>query len=281
MKLCDLHTHTTFSDGTLTPTELVELARQEGVSAIALTDHNSVAGLPEFMAAGEKSTVRTVPGIEFSTDYRGKELHIVMLFVKEQDYAQITEMMEQLRRNKEQSNRDLVTALQKAGMHVDYDALAAQTPDGYINRAHIAMALVEGGYVQTRDEAFKGCLKSGGGFYTPPKMPDAFEIIRFIKEKGGVAILAHPFLSLDEAQLLEFLPEAVACGLDAMETLYTKYDAQTTQKARQLADQFGLLESGGSDFHGANKPDTLLGRGWGQLEVPLTVLEKLEERIKY
>jgi len=171
-------------------------------------------------------------------------------------------------------------ALQKAGMQVDYDALLARTPDGYINRAHIAIALVEGGYVASREEAFKGCLKPGNGFYNPPKLPDAFEIIRFIKEKGGVAVFAHPFLSLDEQQLCRFLPQAAQCGLDAMETLYTKYDAQTTQRSRELAARFGLLESGGSDFHGTNKPDTALGRGRGELQVPLALLEQLEKRIK-
>ena len=152
------------------------------------------------------------------------------------------------------------------------------TPDGYINRAHIAAELTRNGYTVSIQEAFKKYLKPGGGYYTPPKRPDVFETIRFVKNLRGVAVLAHPFLNLEAAELECFLPKAVACGLDGMETFYSKYDAETTRMARSMATRFGLLESGGSDFHGDNKPDIRLGTGRGDLRIPMELLERLRAR---
>lgn len=276
MKLCDLHTHSTCSDGTLTPKELVDLARQLELGAVVLSDHNTVAGLPAFLQAAEGSTVEAVPGVEFSTDYGNTELHILMLFVKESDYAPITKYVEQLRSNKDLSNRALVRALQEDGIAIDYDALLERAPDGYINRAVIGAELTRLGYTDSVKDAFKRYLSEDGKYYTPPKRLDVFETIGFIKHLGGVAVLAHPFLNLDEAQLEQFLPRALECGLDAMETMYAKYDAETTQTAKKIAARFGLLESGGSDFHGKNKPDISLGTGRGNLQIPMSVLEKLK-----
>lgn len=276
MKTCDLHTHSVFSDGTLTPEQLIQLAEKAGLSAVVLCDHNTVSGLPAFLEAGRNSPVEAIPGIEFSTDYQGKELHLIMLFVKPQDYAPITDLMEEVLQRKEHSMRMLTKALQDDGMPIDYDVLRNRTPDGYVNRAFVAGELVNQGYASSIKEAFQKYLKPGGGYYTPPQLPDIFEMIRFIHHLGGVSVLAHPFLNLDEDALTELLPQAKACGLDAMETIYSRYDEQTTQKARNLANRFQLLESGGSDFHGANKPDIFLGVGEGNLKVPLALLEKLK-----
>ena len=280
MKLCDLHAHSTFSDGTLTPEQLIQLAEQTGLAAVVLSDHNTVVGLPRFVAAGEGSSVEAVPGVEFSVDYGQQELHILMLFVKPEDYGPITQLLEQARLAKQQSTEALVAALQAAGFAVDYERLLSQAPDGYINRAHIAAELTRLGHAASVQEAFKTYLKPGGGYYTPPKRPDAFETIRFIKRLGGVAVLAHPFLNLQEQELTEFLPLAVKSGLDAMETMYSKYDAATTQTAKELAKRFGLMESGGSDFHGQVKPDIRLGTGRGDLQIPLELLEQLKTRKK-
>ena len=278
MRICDLHTHSNFSDGTLSPAQLLQAAEEAGLAAVVLCDHNTVAGLPAFVEAGEKSSVETIPGIEFSVDYGDTELHLIMLFVSPEDYAPITQLLALARQRKEESTKALVQALQQDGFDVDYDQLQANAPDGYINRAHIAAELVRLGHARTMQDAFKKYLAPGGGYYIPPKRPDVFETIRFIRERGGVSVLAHPFLNLDEEALEVFLPQAAACGLDAMETLYSRYDVQTTQKSRELACRFGLLESGGSDFHGENKADIRLGVGKGQLRIPLEILEKLKDR---
>ena len=274
---CDLHVHSHFSDGTWPPAAIIAEAERIKLDAVALCDHNTVAGLPEFLAAGKNSPVETVPGIEFSTDYRGTELHILALFVKPEHYEAITRMMEDWKKRKEQSNIDLVAALNRAGYDLSYDTIQRKS-NGYINRAHIAAALTEAGYTESVQEAFKKLLNPGRGFYQPPEKLCAFDIIRFIKSIGAAAVLAHPFLNLEEAGLREFLREAVACGLDGMEVMYPKFSPEQAALAEKIAAEFGLLPSGGSDFHGENKPDIALGRGRGTLAVPKEWLEALRQR---
>lgn len=275
-KLCDLHSHSTASDGSLTPTQLVALAKETGLAAVALCDHNSVNGLPEFLEAAEKLDVEAVPAVEFTTEYEGIELHIIAMFVEPENYEAITDRMEEFKRRKEKSNLDLVFALKKAGIPVDYDSLRENHT--YINRAHIGQELTRLGYTESVQEAFKTYLSPKRGYYVPPKRQDALETISFIQSIGAVAVLAHPFLDLDEAQLRKFLPQAKQCGLDAMETMYAKFDFEQTQCAKKLAEEYDILESGGSDFHGSAKPDIALGRGRGELKIPYEVLAKLKKR---
>ena len=274
---CDLHTHSNFSDGTYTPAQLISAAENMGLAAVALCDHNTVEGLPEFLAAGKGSAVEAVAGVELSTDYEGTELHILALFLEQRHFSAVTDLMEDFRQRKERSNEALVAALRGAGMVIDYEAVK-DASGGYINRAHIAAELTRLGYTASIREAFQTLLTPDAGFYTPPARLDAFAAIRFIKSLGAVAVLAHPFLNLNEGELRVFLPKAVACGLDAMETMYPKYDTETACLAGFLAREFGLLPSGGSDFHGQNKPDICLGTGRGRLRVPAAFLEALRER---
>ena len=274
---CDLHAHSTFSDGTFTPAELVAEAEKLNLTAVALTDHNAVTGLPDFLEAGKGSPVELVPGVEFSTEYKGVELHMLALWLEEKHFAEVTALLEDFRIRKERSNELLVEALAKAGMVIDYEAVKAAA-GGYINRAHIAAELTRQGYTESIKAAFKTLLAPGAGFYTPPKRLDAYDAIRFIKSLGAVAVLAHPLLNLDEAGLLDFLPRAAEVGLDGMEVLYPKYTPEETELAERLAKQFGLLPSGGSDFHGANKPDIALGSGRGSLQVPDHFLWALKTR---
>lgn len=277
-ELCDLHTHSNYSDGTDTPEQLLRKAQDLGLKAIVLCDHNSVDGLPEFMEAAPKYAVEAVPGVEFTTEYEGTELHILGLYIPPSYYQTIRDMMREIMIRKERSERELVEALARTGMELSYEAIKAKTRSGYVNRAHIAAELMDKGYAASFDEAFRVFLSPKRGYYTPPKRLDAYEIIRFIKSIGAVSVLAHPFLSMDEQKLRAFLPKAKECGLDAMETLYTKYDAQTTGLAIAIAREYGIGQSGGSDYHGTNKPDTMLGTGWGDLQVPLTFLERLREK---
>lgn len=277
MKLCDLHTHSTCSDGTLTPTELVKLALEKNLAAVALTDHNTVAGLPEFLEAARGTELEAVPGIEFSVDYGDIELHILGLFVKPEHYGPITERVEDMLRRKEQSNIDLVKNLEQAGIFLSYEDIKAATTTGQVNRALIAAEMLRKGYVGSIQEAFSKYLKQSHGYYNPPKRPDAFETIRFIRSLGAVAVWAHPFLNLKtEEAIREFLPEACQAGLQGMEVFYPKFDENQTALALQLVKEFGLQPSGGSDFHGENKPDIQLGSGKGSLLLPITLLEGLK-----
>lgn len=277
-RFCDLHIHSHYSDGTCSPRELIALAEKAGLTAVALCDHNTIDGLQDFLTAGAGSSVETVPGIEFSTDHENVELHILGLYIRPEYYSTISAMMEDLKRRKEQSNIDLVAALNRAGYAIDYDTVKASTPNGFVNRALVAAELTKKGYTESIQAAFRQLLSPKHGYYQTPKRPDAYEIIRFIKQIGAVAVLAHPFLNLDQAGLRRFLPKAMACGLDGMEVLYPKYDRETTALAQSIATEFDLLPSGGSDFHGANKPDIQIGTGRGNLAVPAQYLTALKTR---
>ena len=167
----DLHVHSHFSDGTLSPTQLVEQAVQAGLDAIALTDHNTVAGLPEFLCAGESQNIRAIPGVEISAGYRGKEVHIVGLFLKPEMWDRVTDYLAVLNDRKTQSNRDLVRRLKEAGYEVDLEQLL-QNAQGTVNRAVIAAKMLEKGYVSSVKEAFKGLLSEKNGYYVPPQRLD-------------------------------------------------------------------------------------------------------------
>ena len=280
-RFCDLHTHSNHSDGTLSPAQLIVAAQAADLAAVALTDHNTVSGLPEFLEAARETDVEAVPGAEFSTEYQGTELHILGLYIRPEHYEAITAMMDDVLRRKERSNRELVQALNHAGYDLDYDTIKNRTPGGFVNRAHIAAELTRLGYTADRKEAFSKLLSPKCGYYRPPQRIDAFDMIRTLKSMGIVTVLAHPFLSLkEEAVLQTFLGPAVEAGLDGMEVRYPLFDADQTQSAQRLAEQFGLLPSGGSDFHGDNKPDIQLGHGRGGLNVPLDFLSVLKQRRK-
>ena len=274
MKYCDLHVHSDHSDGTCTVAQLLEIARETGLCAVALTDHNSVSGLPEFMAA--ETDFERIPGTEFSTEYDGTELHILGLYIKPEYYDAVTDRPEQYMRDKEQSNINLCKALTAAGYPLDYDAIKAATTDGFVNRGVIGAEMVRLGYIESIRMGFKTVLGEKRGYYVPPKRPDALEIIRFIKSIGAVAVLAHPFLSMEQDKLEQFLPLAVEAGLDGMEVLYSRNSPEETEASFALIEKYGLLPSGGSDFHGENKPDIQMGTGRGDLKIPFSWAEQIK-----
>lgn len=275
---CDLHTHSVFSDGTDTPEELIRQAERLGLSVLALTDHNSVAGLPRFLAAGAESSVEAVPGVEFSVEYLGEDLHILALFVEPEHFDAVDNLVALPDRWKREGNLDLAERLTRAGYPIDYAALEAATPGGHVNRAHFGLELVRLGYAESVEDAFRRFLKVRCGYYTPPKRLDALETVAFIRSIGAVAVLAHPWLNLKtREQLEEFLTLAVRAGLDGMEVRYSKFSPEESNLALEIAEKYGLLPSGGSDYHGiAVKPDISMGTGRGNLEVP----ERWYQRLK-
>ena len=277
-RFCDLHAHSHFSDGTLSPTQLIQEAEKAGLAAVALCDHNTVAGLPEFLNAAKESSVEPVAGIEFSTEYRGKELHILGLFIKPEHYPAVNARLAEAMKRKEQSNIDLVERLKEQGIPLDYWDIKRETTNGTVNRAVMGAYMVRHGLCKTMDEAFESWFSLERGFYVPPKRPDACEVVQFIKSIGAVAVLAHPFISLEEDLLRQFLAEAA--GLDGMEVFYSRFTPEQTEVAGVIAEEFGIVKSGGSDFHGANKPDIRIGVGTGNLAVPMSQLEELRKRIK-
>ena len=267
-KVCDLHTHSVFSDGTYTPRELIDAAIKVGLSAVALCDHNTVDGLEEFLSAAEGKNIDPVAGCEFSADLNGVEIHLLGLYIPRKNIHKVSELMRAVKVRKEQSNIDLVHSLNRAGYKIDYDGIKKESPRGNINRAHIAAELTEKGYTKSIDEAFGTLLSPKAGYYHEPERLTVWEILDFLRSIDAVPVLAHPFLNLTEEQLAEFLPRAKNAGLVGMECYYSLYDAETSEKSLKMAETFGLLPSGGSDFHGTNKPDIAPGRGKGNLAVP-------------
>ncbi len=273
-KLCDLHTHSTYSDGTWTPAQLIAGAETAGLSAIALCDHNTVAGLPDFLAAAENSAVEAIPGVEFSTEYRGKELHILGLSIEPSHYNSVNSLLGQFLLRKEKSNRDLIDRLNQAGVGVSYEEIRRQSA-GSINRAVIGAEMVRLGFCNSVQQAFREWLSPKKGYYVPPLRPDSFETIAFIRSIGAIPVLAHPFLALEEGELREFLVPAREAGLQGMEVYYSLYNEEATELSCRIAEELGLMKSGGSDFHGDNKPDISLGVGRGNLQIPLSWWEAL------
>ena len=188
---CDLHTHSVFSDGTYTPREIIAEAKRLGL-IVALTDHNTAAGLPEFTAAAQKFGVTAVPGVEFSTEHAGKELHLLGLFVLPEHYAAVERMVREQHVLKEISNMELVERLNQAGYLIDYAKVKRRNPNGNANRAHMAAELLEQGYVTSIKEAFDTVLSNKGGFYVPPSRLQLTDVIGQFRRIGVLPVLAHP-----------------------------------------------------------------------------------------
>ncbi|MBQ8837198.1 MAG: PHP domain-containing protein [Clostridia bacterium] len=255
---CDLHTHSIYSDGSYSPAEIIAEAKRLNLT-VALTDHNTTAGLKEFMQAAKEQGAYAVSGVELSTVYRDKELHLLGLFISPEHYDRVEMLVNEFRVLKESSNIKTVERLNAAGYNISFSDVKRRTKSGNVNRAHIAAELCEKGYVNSINEAFETLLAKRTGFYEPPKYLEIMDAIKFLRGIKAVPVLAHPLKDLDKDELRRFLPCAIDAGLIGMETQHSSYDCKKTALASQIAKEFGLLQSGGSDFHGTNKPDVSLG----------------------
>jgi predicted metal-dependent phosphoesterase TrpH len=264
----DLHIHSTHSDGTLTPAEILAKAKRLGLSAVALTDHNTVSGLPDFLCTAKAMGITAVAGTELSTVHEGREIHLLGLFIPDEHFADITALMQDYRARKAQSNRDLVARLTAGGYALDYAEVERKNPNDNINRALIAKELMANGYVSSIKEAFDTLLVEGLGYYIPPDRLGFFDAIRFLRHIHSVPVWAHPLQHMDEPTVRAILPRAVEAGLAGMEVQHSSYNAETAARAKSIADEFGLLYSGGSDFHGTIKPDVKLGVGSREGDTP-------------
>lgn len=279
MAWIDLHTHSYCSDGTFSPEGLVLLAKKEGLSAIALTDHDTVDGLGIFLEAGEKYGVEAIPGVEFAAlwpKYSRPEIHIVGLGF-DPSAPVLRERMAEIQKSRDQRNEKMAQKLAAAGLPVTLAEVAANAGGEIITRAHFANVLMEKSVVKTRKEAFSRYLSPGLPGYVEREFLTPADCIRTVKQAGGAAILAHPTLyALSDAQLEELCRELAAEGLDGMECLYSTYTPAQSKAMEAMAARVGLLPSGGSDFHGENKPDIRLGRGLGNLRIPYAYWEALK-----
>ena len=283
MNAVDLHTHSTCSDGTYTPEELMAYAAEKGLKAIALTDHDTVAGIAPAAAYIKEQALplELVPGIELSTIYdlpgegREQEVHVVGLFVDTENKA-FTDTIEANAKSRVGRNAEICEKLTAAGLPVTYEELEEANPGAVLTRAHIAKLLLAKGLIQTRQEAFDRYIGDDGPCFVPRKKVTPFEAVELIRSAGGVPVLAHPMLyKLTKAQLAELAKELKAAGLTGIEAVYSTYTQEEERCVRAIAKETGLLVSGGSDFHGANKPGLDLGTGYGSLFVAESILEAL------
>lgn len=290
--IIDLHVHSNCSDGTLSPEELVSAAGQAGLSAFALTDHDTVAGIAETGRLAAQAGIEFIPGIELSTHYaiprnsslperknpREKEIHIVGLFI-DPDSPVLLQKLQEFRRCRDERNAAMVNALQKEGFPITMEALMAENPDCIVTRANIARFLFEHGMIKTRQEAFDKYIGDGCRCYVGRFLISPMDAVGLIRQSGGIAVLAHPILyRLDAETLRRLIDDLKAAGLDGIEAIYSTYTAGEERLVRKLAQENGLVISGGSDFHGANKPSIRLGRCMDGHTIPYEVLESLKER---
>lgn len=280
MKTIDLHVHSNYSDGTCTPEELILLAVEKGLAAMALTDHDTINGIQPALDALKKSgtDLELIPGAELSTDFQGNEIHMVGLFIDYTNQEFIDTTATYLARRTHR-NEEMAENFRKAGIPMTIDELKDGNPDTVITRAHFAKYLYEHGIVKDAKDAFTDkYLGENSPFYVPRKRMDAKDAIRLIKKAGGIPILAHPMhYKLEEKKLRMMISELKEAGLAGIETRYSNHTEQDNIFTSRLASEYGLLPSGGSDFHGTNKPLIALGTGRGNLSVPYAFLEALKD----
>lgn len=275
MKQVDLHVHSTYSDGTDTPKELVKKAALKGLSAIALTDHDTVEGVCEALQAGLEYGVEVIPGVELSTSFGNSEVHIVGLFINYND-SSLQSRHSQLKDTRINRNRIMCERFLDYNIEVSYDEMLSMYPDSVITRAHFADYLLKKGYIKSRNEAFERFIGDHGPCYVPREKISPNEAIQLIKQSGGVAVLAHPVLyHLGNDRMNELINLLCDAGLDGIEAIYSTYSLGDELSVRNIASKYNLLISGGSDYHGKNKPDIELGAGRGRLFVPYEVLSNL------
>lgn len=277
MRYVDLHVHSNASDGTLTPSEVVHLALQKNLAAIALSDHDTVKGVPEAISAAEGTTLEVVPATELSCYYRNVEIHVLGLFVDYKD-ADFQSKLEELEQERLQRNLDMIALFQRDNISITLEELQAGNPRSVITRAHFARVLVEKGYCKDKNAAFDRYVGVGCPYYLPKPQITPELSLPLITKAGGIPILAHPMLyKLGYRQVEELIQYLIPLGLKGIEAYHSSNNISQSDKLRSLALKYHLVVSGGSDFHGANKPDIELGTGRGGLRITESILDAIKQ----
>ncbi len=276
-KLIDLHTHSMASDGSMSPAELVRHAHEKGLSALALTDHDTVDGVQEALEEGERLGVEVIPGIEISVDYK-PEMHILGYFPNLYAYNSIRNELEVIRQGREARNLKIISRLNGLGIDITTEEIKSEALGDVTGRPHIARVLVNRGFVKSIDDAFNKYLGREGLAYFKRFELKPEQGIQAIRRAGGLPVLAHPvFLRKTYDEMDKLLGELKGFGLAGIEALYSDHTREDTGNFLRLAIKHGLIVTGGSDFHGSFKPGMELGTGRGGLEVPYELLENLRK----
>lgn len=277
MKIVDLHVHSTKSDGSFTPCELVDYAIEKGLSAFALTDHDTTEGLDEAMAYAADKNIEVIPGIEFSTEYEGQDIHILGLYIN-YHLPEFKTRIQDFINSRDLRNRKMCTRLQEAGFDITYEKLLAMYPGSVITRSHYAGYLLAHGYIKSRAEAFDRYIGDHSPYYVPREKVTPAQAVQLILQADGIPILAHPLLyHMSSLRLDTLVSQLKNEGLMGLEAIYCTYTAGEERQMRQLAAKYNLLISGGSDFHGTGKPKLDLAVGYGSLRIPASILDDLKQ----
>ena len=277
MARLDLHLHTTHSDGSLPPAEVLALAHKAGVTALAITDHDITTGLPEALEAGARLGIEIIPGVEISSRFGESELHILGYFLDWQDPTLNTRLAG-LRASRHRRNPQIVERLRALGCDLTYDEVRELAGTESVGRPHIAQVLMRKGYVKSAKEAFDRFLAQGKPAYVPRDLPEPVEAMGWIRAAKGVPVLAHPLWAKQGGEGLFKLCEKLKTeGLGGMEVHYSTHNPKQTAELLDIATRLNLLVTGGSDFHGMTKPDIEVGVGKGGLTVPVKLLDPLKK----
>ena len=274
-KRIDLHVHSTASDGTCSPRELVRMAAERGLAAIALSDHDTVSGYAEAAAEGAGLGLEVVPAIEISTKF-GRAVHILGYYI-DMESPELTALLDWIVHDRDSRNIKMAELMAADGLPVSYEVMQQRFGE-VIGRPHFAQLLVELGLAPSVKAAFELYVEKGRKYYQPRNILPIEQAVSIIVNAGGIASLAHPFqYRLDDGGLRELIEHCISLGLGAMECRYSGYTTEQSDYLEALAEEYGLLKTGGSDFHGSNKPHIALGSGTGDMNVPYEYLETLKK----
>lgn len=277
MSYIDLHTHTTASDGTDTPSLLVLNAMNKKLSAIAITDHDTVSGIPEAVETAKNLPIDVISGIELSCLYNDKDLHILGYFIDYTNQSFLNKLKE-LKKKREFRNEQMRQKLEKHGIILTMEQIQGQAKQSVITRAHFAKAMEEAGYINSKEEAFLKYIGDDCPCFVQKLRFTPQEAIDLIHSAGGIAVLAHPLIykmSYHEIEhLLKYLKE---CGLIGVEVYHSSHNISNSGKLREMIRPYHLLPTGGSDYHGSNKPDVQLGCGYGGMTISHSLLDDLKQ----
>lgn len=277
-KYIDLHTHSLKSDGSMTPAEVVREAKRAGLSAIALSDHDTVDGIEEAVAEGKKIGIEVIPAIEFSV-ISETETHILGFFI-DINNADLKRVLREVVDLRIQRNYVTCQRLNELGFDITIEEVRALAPNNFVGRAHFARVLMDKGYTRSVKEGFDKYMSAGQYAYCEQQRLTAKEAIELIKKCGGLSFLAHPHLTrFDDNKIRMYLEELKDYGLDGLEGYYTDYTPEMQEKYQSMAKELGLLISGGTDFHARMKPHISIGTGLGNMKIPYSVLEEMKKRI--
>ena len=281
MDFVDLHVHSNASDGTFSPSQVVELAKNAGLDAFALTDHDTTAGVPEALEKGRDLNIEVIPGIEVSSSFDGTEIHILGLFVNSDDPV-LAAMLEKMRISRGRRNEKMLENLAADGISFTKEELCGDNPDTIITRAHIAHALVAKGICSGMDQAFKKYLQYGGRYCPQKEQLSPEEVVKTLISNGAFVALAHPFqYKFGDKKTEELIAHMADLGMKGLEVYHSSNNKLESMKLQEMAVRHHLLPTGGSDFHGGNKPGISIGTGRGGLKVSSLLLKDIKrERAK-